>query len=245
MPVPKKVDIPAEAFDGMKVSKFAMEQVESEDEKALRLLKERLFLLLERTRRLGVRGHAGAGDRSFLLRRALEHSAQCSRKAVGAERLECDRDRGPRLRLWQELKVMSHGPVAPMVPNLSGEDAPLSGGWPPPRSQGLALVWLVFNVPIVWIFDPWTRSPASVESSGPLHRAKIIGVGSSSPAESSVECLVNTVYRTCPRKAFDVTISDAPISFRQTGHPATTIKHVTFVQSMKSVPVESDEQCGG
>jgi hypothetical protein len=42
MPVPKKVDIPAEAFDGMKVSKFEMEQVESEDEKALRLLKERL-----------------------------------------------------------------------------------------------------------------------------------------------------------------------------------------------------------
>jgi len=33
----EKVDIPAEAFDGMKVSKFEMEQVESEDEKALRL----------------------------------------------------------------------------------------------------------------------------------------------------------------------------------------------------------------
>ena len=108
---------------------------------------------------------------------------------------------------------MSHGPVAPMVPNLPGEDAPLSEGWPPPRSQGLALIWLVFNVPIVWIFDPWTWSPASVESSGPLLRAKIIGVGSSSPAEPSVECPAKTVYRTYPRKAFDVDISDVPFSF--------------------------------
>jgi|GEM_PF-4650216 len=41
MPVPKKVDIPAEAFDGMKVSKFEMVQVETDDEKALRLWKDR------------------------------------------------------------------------------------------------------------------------------------------------------------------------------------------------------------
>ena len=75
------------------------------------------------------------------------------------------------------------------------------------------LIWLVFNVPIVWIFDPWTWSPASVESSGPLLRAKIIGVGSSSPAEPSVECPAKTVYGTCPRRAFDVNISDVPCSF--------------------------------
>jgi len=41
MPVPKKVDLPDAAFDGMKVSRLEMVQIEGEDEKALRLWKEK------------------------------------------------------------------------------------------------------------------------------------------------------------------------------------------------------------
>jgi len=34
----------------------------------------------------------------------------------------------------------------------------------------------------------------------------------SSPAKPSVECPAKTVYRTCPRRAFDVNVSQVPFS---------------------------------